>query len=132
MKLFSNCQHGTTLLSLTTILILAGCSKSKDEVAITASSPKEAAASLDSSFATAPPAVKENVAIIADALRKKDFEKAVVSLHSVKQGNGITLQQGLAIHSSELLLERELINGIERGDPRAKAAYELLKQAKRN
>ena len=120
---------------LAAVLVLQffwGCSKSREEIIPTAKTPEQAASGLDKTFAGAPPAVKENVTAVSEALRKRDYEKAVVTLHSVQQAPGITLQQGMAIHDSSVLLERELINAIERGDPRAKAAYELLKRSRRN
>ena len=120
------------LPSLLGASILCGCGKSSDDPLPTAKTPEQAASTLEQTFAGAPPAVQQDVAAVSEALRKRDFEKAVVTLHTVQKAPAITLQQGMAIHNSSLLLERELINGIERGDPRAKAAYELLKRSKRN
>ncbi len=65
-------------------------------------------------------------------MRKGEYEKAIVSLHTARQATNITLEQGLAIHSSMVTLERDLINAIERGDENAKKAYELLRRTKRN
>ena len=124
----ASCVH----LGLLAGLILCGCSKSKEDVLPTAKTPEQAASGLEQTFAGAPPAVQQDIASVSEALRKRDYEKAIVTLHTVQQAPGITLQQGMAVHNSSLLLERELINGIERGDPRAKAAYELLKKSKRN
>lgn len=124
-----------------TIAILAGalncllavsCSKSSDDGRLTAKSPQQAASTLEESFAGSTPAVQQDVRVVSDALRKREFEKAVVSLQVVQQAPNITLQQGMAIHNSALLLEKELIDAIERGDPKAKQAYELLRRMKRN
>lgn len=122
----------SVVASLMAALIVCGCSKSSPDAVPAAKTPDQAASGLDQTFAGAPAALRDNVTAASEALRKRDYEKAVVSLHQVQQSQGITLQQGLAIHNSSLLLEQELINGIERGDPRAKAAYELLKRSKRN
>ncbi|MBI4663655.1 MAG: hypothetical protein HY735_33050 [Verrucomicrobia bacterium] len=118
--------------TLLVLLSAGGCSKSGEEVVPAAKTPDQAASGLDQTFATAPPVVRENVTAASEALRRRDYEKAVVSLHSVQQAPQITLQQGMAIHNSSVLLEAELIKAIERGDPRAKAAYELLKRSRRN
>ena len=123
----------TAIIGALFCLLAVSCKKpAADEGRIPAKSPAQAASSLDESFATASPAVKQDVQVVSDALRKREFEKAVVSLQVVQQAPNITLQQGLAIHNSSILLEKELINAIERGDPRAKQAYNLLKQMKRN
>ena len=120
------------LICLWASLLVCGCSKSKDGIPPSAKTPEQAASGLEQTFADAPPVVKQDVSAVSEALRKRDYEKAVVTLSSVQKAPGITLQQGMAIQDSSVLLERELINGIERGDPRAKAAYELLKRSRRN
>jgi hypothetical protein len=119
---------GMTLLCL----IIAGCGKSGDDGHLSAKSPEQAAAVLDQSFATADAGTKQNVNAVSEALRKREFEKAVVSLGTVQQAPNITIDQGMAIQNSSILLERELINAIERGDPKAQQAYDLLKRMRRN
>ena len=76
--------------------------------------------------------MKRDVSAASEAMRNGEYEKAIVTLHTVKQAPGITMEQGLAIHSSMVTLEQTLINAIERGDPKAKQAYELLRRMKRN
>lgn len=120
------------LASLPLILVLAGCGKSGDDSAPKVETPAQAGAQLDQAFQNANGALKDSAAAAAEAMRKGEYEKAVVSLHTAQQAPNITLNQGMAIHSSMLTLERDLINAIERGDPNAKKAYELLKRSKRN
>jgi hypothetical protein len=112
-------------------LLFVGCSKS-DDGRLSAKTPEQAASALDQSFAAADAGVKQNVSAVSEALRKREFEKAVVSLGTVQQAPNITLDQGMAIQNSSILLERELINAIERGDPKAQQAYDLLKRMRRN
>lgn len=131
MKRISFLKASSIFVTLITAMVVCGCSRSGDAVPA-ANTPEQAAAGLDQTFAGAAPAVRDNVAAASDALRRRDYEKAVVTLHQAQKAEGITLQQGIAIHNSSVLLEGELIKGIERGDPRAKAAYELLKRSKRN
>ncbi|MBM3840304.1 MAG: hypothetical protein FJ398_20545 [Verrucomicrobia bacterium] len=131
MKTISPLKTPSILAALAAALIVCGCSKSGDAVP-QANTPEQAAAGLDQTFATAPPEVRNNVSAASEALRKGDYEKAVVTLHQAQKAEGVTLQQGIAIHNSSVLLEGELIKAIERGDPRAKAAYELLRRSKRN
>ena len=111
---------------------LVGCGKSPDGDPVKAQTPAQAGSGLDQAFQNAAPAVKESASIAADAMRKGEYEKAIVSLHTAQRATNITLDQGLAIHSSMITLERDLINAIERGDENAKRAYELLKRSKRN
>ena len=67
----------------------------------------------------------------AEALRVGDFEKAVVSLQHTKTAESLTLQQGMAVHSSVVLLEQQLIQAASAGDQKAQQAYNLLKAMKR-
>jgi len=115
------------------ILVLGGCSNSDgDSGKITTTTPKEAASQLERVFANSNPDAKKNADIVSEALRKGDYEKAVVSLQAIRSGSNITLEQGVAIHGSVVALEGKLITAMESGDENAKKAYELLKQFKRH
>lgn len=111
---------------------LAGCGKSGSDAPAIAKSPKEAATQLEQAFQGADPALQDNVAVVAEALRRKEYERAVVSLETVRARENVSLQQGLAVHSSMVVLESELIAAMQAGDPDARRAYALLKQLKRN
>ena len=113
-------------------LLSAGCSKSNEVDPVAVKNPEQAASSLEASFKDAPPAVKQNVSAVSDALRKRDYDRAVATLQTVRQAPDINLQQGMAIQNSVILLERELIAGVERGDEKAKQAYQRLKRMNRN
>jgi len=132
MKASSLLRTSAAVAGLFVSLIGAGCGKSSEDGLPVASTPDQAASGLEHTFAEAPPAVRADAMAVSEALRKREYEKAVVSLHSVQKAPGISLQQGVAVHNSSILLESELIKAIERGDPRAKAAYELLKRTRRN
>jgi hypothetical protein len=120
-------------LSAVLILVLGGCSKSDgDSGKITTTTPKEAASQLERAFANSNPDAKKNADIVSEALRKGDYEKAVVSLQAIRSGSNITLEQGVAIHGSVVALEGKLVTAMESGDENAKKAYELLKQFKRH
>jgi hypothetical protein len=113
------------------LLTLAGCSRSDDGPAI-ARNPQEAASQLDQAFAAAAPEIKQSVAAASEALRSGEYEKAVINLQVVRSGEALTLDQGLAIHSSVVTLESSLVNAMAAGDPNARRAYELLKAMKRD
>ena len=115
------------------LLLLSGCGKSGTESAsIAVRTPKEAASQLERAFEKADPEIKKSVDTASGALRNGEYEKAVVSLQVIRSGEGISLEQGLAIQSSIVTLEGKLISAMEAGDQNAKRAYELLKGLKRH
>lgn len=113
------------------LLTLAGCGKGGDGPGI-AKNPQEAASQLDQAFAAAAPEIRQSVAAAAAAMRSGEYEKAVLNLQVVRNSQALTLDQGLAIHSSVVALETSLLNGIAAGDPGSRRAYELLKAMKRD
>jgi hypothetical protein len=128
-------RSGSTALDLgvALFLLLSGCGKSETESgSIAVSTPKEAASQLERAFEKADPEIKKSADIASEAIRNGDYEKAVVSLQVIRSGESISLDQGMAIHSSIVTLESKLISAMEAGDPNAKRAYELLKGLKRH
>ena len=116
-----------------TVLLLDGCRKSADDLSeAVPRSPHEAASQLQKVFETAAPEVRQTVSVVSEAMRTEDFEKAVVSLQIIRSGKNITLDQGLAIHNSELAMRRKILSGMEAGDENAKRAYKILKELKRD
>ncbi len=121
------------VLSAFAVLFLDGCSKSSDDLSeVVPRSPHEAASQLQKVFETAAPEVRQTVRVVSEAMRKDDYEKAVVSLQIIRNGKNITLDQGLAIHNSELAMQRKILSGMEAGDENAKRAYKILKELKRD
>jgi len=119
-------------LSLVLLLGVVGCSKSDaDSSAKAVTSPKEAAEQVERAFQKATPEVKKTAEVASEAIRNNEYEKAVVSLVTIRSTPGITMDQGLAIHNAMVGLESKLINAIEAGDQNAKQAYEALKRAKK-
>src|SRR5437867_5328729 len=115
------------------LVLLTGCHQS-DAAANAAAqrSPKAAASQLRQVFETAAPEVKQNAEAASEAMRKGEYEKAVVSLQVIRTGTNVTLEQGLAIHNSVVAMEGKLISAMEAGDENARRAYRLLKELKRN
>lgn len=116
---------------LTVCLGVTGCSKSEETDVGMPKNPTEAASQLESAFGQASEAARTAAAAAAAALRQKDYEKAVVSLQTVRSTENVTLDQGLAVHGTIVALEAELVSAVQSGDPKAKQAYELLKALKR-
>ena len=116
------------LLSLT--VAFTACRRASDDDLKLADSPKEAASQIERAFAGADPAVKQAADAAADAMRQGEYEKAVVSLQVVRAAPSVTMDQGLAVHSSTVALEVRLASAVQAGDENAKRAYQLLKAMK--
>ncbi|HNU52159.1 MAG TPA: hypothetical protein PKJ98_14815 [Verrucomicrobiota bacterium] len=119
-------------LCLAVWLLPIGCSKSSEDDVRVARNPKEAASQLEAAFQESQAEIRESALAASEAMRQQRYEQAVVSLQTVKAQENVTFDQGMAIHSSMVTLESELIRAIESGDPNARRAYELLKAMKRN
>ncbi len=110
-------------------LAMTGCNRSGDDLKM-AETPKEAASQIEQAFRSASPEVRSAADAAAEAMRNGEFEKAVVSLTTVKAAPNVTLDQGLAVHSSTVALEARLVSAMASGDENARRAYELLKAMK--
>lgn len=107
-----------------------GCG-SQDEVLPVAKTPEQAASQIEQAFSGAKGPARDVAAAASDAMRKGDFEKAIVSLQTVRATPDVTVDQGMAIHSTTIMLEERLVSAIESGDKNAERAYQLLKAMKR-
>ena len=109
-----------------------GCGKSPDAEAGMARTPEQAASQVESAFSNADAKTKQLAAAMSEALRKNEFENAVVSLQTIRGSEEITPDQRMAIYSSAVTLEARLISAMEGGDKNAERAYQLLKALKKN
>lgn len=105
-----------------------GCGRGGDDFRV-AETPKQAASQLESAFA-ANPQFSGAARAASEALRSGDYQTAVESLQTIKASQDVTVQQGMAVHSSLVALEAGLISAMEAGDPKARQAYERLKAMK--
>jgi len=121
-----------TVLVVLIVFALCGCGKSPDAEAGMARTPEQAASQMEQAFSSADAKMKELAAATSEALRKNEYENAVVSLQTIRANEEITPDQRLAIYSSAVTLEARLINAMQAGDKNAERAYQLLKQLKRN
>jgi len=108
---------------------MTGCSRSGDGPTM-AETPREAASQMEQAFRGASPEVRAAADAAAEAMRNGEFERAVVSLTAVKSAADVTLDQGLAVHSSTVTLEARLVSAMAAGDENARRAYDLLKAMK--
>lgn len=112
-------------------LFFAGCSKSPEAEAGMATTPEQAASQMEQAFANSDAKMRELAAAASEALRKSEYENAVVSLQTIRGGE-MTPEQRMAVYGSAVTLEARLLNAMQSGDPKAAQAYELLKAMKRN
>ena len=119
-------------VAFSALLWATGCGRKESLDGVQISTPQQAAGQLEQAFGNEASAdVKQNARVASEALRQGDFEKAVISLQAVRSSDKVTLDQGLAVHGTTVMLESRLIQAIESGDPKAKRAYELLKAMKK-
>src|SRR5213592_243101 len=126
-------QTIATVVGTVALVFLQGCGKSGEATATgVPRNPQEAASQLQTVFAKAAPDVKQTADTASNAMRKGDYEKAVVALQVIRRGTNVSFEQGLAVHNSVVAMERQLINAVDAGDENAKRAYKILKELKRN
>lgn len=111
-----------------TLLAMAGCGQ-RDETG-PAADPQQAASQLDRAFSGAPENFRSAAADASGALQSGDYGRAVESLGVLRASEGVTVDQGLAVHNSMVMLESRLLERIESGDVEAQKAYALLKRLK--
>ena len=129
----SRSQIIATAIGTVALVFLQSCGKSGEATgAAVPRNPQEAASQLQTVFAKAAPNVKQTADTASNAMRKGDYEKAVVALQVIRSGTNVTFEQGLAVHNSVVAMERQLVNAADAGDENAKRAYKLLKELKRN
>jgi hypothetical protein len=122
-----------TVVGTVALVFLQGCGKSDQATgAAVPRNPQEAASQLQTVFAKAAPDLKQTADTASNAMRKGDYERAVVALQVIRSGTNVSFEQGLAVHNSVVAMERQLINAAEAGDQNAKRAYKILKELKRN
>ena len=110
----------------------SGCSKSPEAEAGMARTPEQAASQLEQAFASSDVATRDLAGSVSEALRKNEYENAVVTLQTIRAKDEITPEQRTAIYGSAVTLEARLISAMESGDKNAERAYQLLKTLKRN
>jgi hypothetical protein len=126
-------RRGLGFAISTTALLLSACGGSESNSLTTVpSNPKEAATQVEQVFQDASPPVREAATQASEAMRRGDYEQAVVSLQIARNQETVTLQQGMAIHNSMVAMEASLIRAMQAGDPKAKQAYEILRRMKRD
>lgn len=116
------------LLPILAALGLAGCGSGDDTAPVTTTA--QAVHQLDRAFATASGNFRKAASDATQALEAGNLGQAVESLGALRSSEGVTIDQGLAVHNTLVLLESTLLEKAESGDAEARRAYALLKQLK--
>ena len=122
----------TTLAAALVSVLISGCGKSPEEEAGLAQTPEQAASQMESAFSGADPRLQQLATATSEALRKNEYENAVVSLQTMRTTEEVTPDQRIAIYGSALTLESQLISAMQAGDKNAERAYQMLRELKRN
>ena len=87
---------------------------------------------MQSAYAGADPITKQSITNMSEAMRKGDYEQAVMSLTTVRSVPASTPEQHEAVIQSARAIEADLIQRMAAGDKNAERAYQLLKELKRD
>jgi len=121
------------MLVLLLSAVLSGCGGGEDGGLQSSKSVDGAADHLADAFSDSNAALKKHAKEASDAMRKKKYRTALISIQEIKlSGQVSSVKEGAAVRDSLVNLEEELIYAIEDGDPNAAKTYELLKRINRN
>jgi hypothetical protein len=125
------------VLTLTLAAFITGCGKKPAQTAVTpppadTSAPPAAVAAETPAPAPTPFVAREvnPETVVADsqaALKSKDYETAAAVLLAAQQQKRLTDQQAMAVRNQMVALQRSLVSAVASGDPKAKAAADLLR-----
>ncbi len=76
----------------------------------------------------APDLSKASAAVDA-ALKAREYDQAAQTLLLLQRQKDLTDQQAQEVHGRMLRLQADLVGAIERGDPKARAAAEMLRRS---
>ncbi len=116
------------LLPMLTVIAIAGCGARDDTAPVTTTA--QAIHQLDRAFTGAPENFRKAATDASNALNTGDLGKAVESLGALRSSEGVSVDQGLAVHNTMVMLESTLLEKAESGDAEARRAYALLKRLK--
>jgi hypothetical protein len=112
-------------------LALGLCACGKNESSSTPT-PQQAVARVQEAYAGADPATKQVIASMSEAVDKGEYDRAVISLTTLRSAPATTPEQQGAVIQSAQAIEAKLLRAIEAGDKNAERAYQLMKEMKRN
>ena len=134
-------QRARSFVMFTTILLavlINGCGKQESAAPPSENNPANSTPASDQPAApaanrAAAPASTDAAASLAAAqaaMQAKDYERAAAALLAVQQQRQpMTAEQGQALRDQMVLLQQNLAAGVASGDPKAKAAADLLRKS---
>ena len=131
MKMSSELFRLSAIVLASLAVVVPGCGGGDADGKLTSKTPREAASGLETAFSGESVEARQTVSAAASAMKSGDYEKAALSLGAIRASGSLTPQQGIAVHSSMVSLEEQLVHGVEAGDPKARQAYEILKRMKK-
>jgi len=130
-------------LSLLLAATLAGCGKKEPAPPAaaapadpgSAAQPAASAVAAPTASAPIPAASADTTAALAAsdaALKAREYDRAATAILAVQRQKQLTEQQAQAAHNQMVRLQGDLANAIASGDPKAKAAAEILRRSSQN
>lgn len=120
---------GAVLVCL--FVFLAGCD-SGESASQVPESPGEAEEQLTAAFEEInDPSVQTKIQTFSQALEANNYAAAYQGLHDLGQAQATSLNQVVAVENADRLLQRRILEGVERGEPAAIQAWELIKAGRR-
>ena len=125
------------LMVLGASIFLYGCgdepATEQEALAQIPTSSKTAATQLERVFEDVPDAEsQQHSRALAAAMRQNNYNEALKSLGALSGQQAHNMNQALAIENAKRRLQADILEAMERGDPRAKRAWERMKRAGRN
>ncbi len=120
-----------SLIAIFSWLALAGCKKQEPSVGLPKNS-KAAASQIQQAFSSSAPEAKQQSDNLAESLRNQDYEKAFDAMMRLRGQQAQNIQQVIAVENADRRLQADVLAGVERGDPRAIRAWDLLKRTRKN
>lgn len=107
----------------------AGCGKTdKDGVIVKELSAKEAVSHLEQVYRTAEEATQQQVKAVIAAEKAQDHERAVMGVMVLQSASAqASFDQAQALQAMMSSLQRQIVEGVDRNDPKAIRAAQLLK-----
>ena len=118
------------------VILLSACHKKEEQAAQTPAPDAGQPSATVSNQAPGNPAAQAPVidtskalAEADAALRRKEYEQAVATMLKLQQQRGLTEQQSEAVRNAQIHLQQNLAGAVAGGDPKAKAAADMLRAA---
>ncbi len=129
-RLFSNRFVLSFYCSIAVGALFCACGKKQDATPqASAQSANTGTNAAPADVAPAPIDPANTLAATDAALKARQYDQAVANLLKLQQQKNLTEQQAQALRDQQVRVQRNLASAVASGDPRAKAAAEMLRAA---